>query len=242
LPIKFDRQLSSTTSLSLCLCLSNINYISGSHCDIQMNLTDSDWFFHTASLLRFPLLWERPILIGPYKKLCGSLGLRLSGVRKWPLHPLVSYEYFTLSLSILRISQAWLLVLLAIAHSGDLNLKIFWSSERVSCCGVSWMKTFSKSRECMEEKDMCIAFTFCSVVFERVSCCGVSWMKTFSKSRECMEEKNMCIAFTFCSVVYRWLRTTPNRGLTYSLSPYIACKQTVIKIRYGYTTWWYTMK
>jgi hypothetical protein len=58
----------------------------------------------------------------------------------------------------------------------------------------------------------------------------------FNKFRYRMGEKNMCITFHFCSVVYRRLRKTPRGGLADSLSPYIACKQNITKISFGYKT------
>jgi hypothetical protein len=51
---------------------------------------------------------------------------------QWPLHPVVNYEYFSLSPSILGISQAWLLLSLTVAHNEDMKLKIFWSTEQTT--------------------------------------------------------------------------------------------------------------
>lgn len=52
-----------------------------------------------------------------------------SGVRRWSLHPLANYEYFNISPSVLGISQACMLILLTVVHSGFPNLRVFWSTE-----------------------------------------------------------------------------------------------------------------
>ena len=59
----------------------------------------------------------------------GPLDSRVSGTRQWPLHPVVNYKYFSFLLLILGISQAWLLLPLEVAHSKDMKLEIFWSTE-----------------------------------------------------------------------------------------------------------------
>jgi hypothetical protein len=46
------------------------------------------------------------------------------------------YYLFILSPSILGISQAWVLLRLAVAHSGDSNIKVEWSNELMSCCDI----------------------------------------------------------------------------------------------------------
>jgi len=59
----------------------------------------------------------------------GPLDSRLSGTRQWPLHPVVNHEDFSMLLLILGISQALLLLPLAVAHSKDMKLEIFWCTE-----------------------------------------------------------------------------------------------------------------
>jgi len=62
---------------------------------------------------------------------CDALRLGFTGVRLWHLHSLLNC--FILSLLILGISQTWLY---AAAHSGDSNLKVFWSTELTSYCDI----------------------------------------------------------------------------------------------------------
>jgi hypothetical protein len=83
------------------------------------------WFF-TSYYWNVPSLFKNPVgnLTEAYKKLCGPLGSTLSGVRQRRFHPLVDYEYLNFSALNLDISQDWLLVPLAVAHSGDSKLNI----------------------------------------------------------------------------------------------------------------------
>lgn len=70
------------------------------------------------------------------QKLCGILCSRLIGVRWLPSHPVVNYEYFSFSLLILGISQAYLLVPLSVSQRGGSNFQVFWSSEPLFCYNI----------------------------------------------------------------------------------------------------------
>ena len=81
------------------------------------------------------------------------------------LHHLVVYLYFSLSPFISGISQAWLLVLLSVVHSGDSNLKLFLNNELQSCCHNFLNESlFWKFYDSKDLKNICTTLNFCSLV------------------------------------------------------------------------------
>ena len=61
------------------------------------------------------------------------------------------------------INQAWLLVRLAIAHSGVSNLKVVWSTERVQVCHFHFVSSVT-----ILARRTCTALDFCSIVSRRL--------------------------------------------------------------------------
>lgn len=78
---------------------------------------------------------------------------------------LFDYMYFSLSPLISGISQAWLLVLLSVVHSGDSNLKLFLNNELLSCCHNFLNESlFWKFYNSKDLKNICTTLNFCSLV------------------------------------------------------------------------------
>lgn len=105
------------------------------------------------------------LLTHPYFITCDAYGSRFSGVKIYPLQPLVNCEYI-LSPWIWGISSAWLSASLAVAHSRDFALKSYLKHRTYILLWHSWKQIPLANFQTVQMIPTRPTFNDCCVVFQ----------------------------------------------------------------------------